>query len=155
VPPVLSPEVTGVDVLELRVHCPGDHGECQALWLVPSVLTATPAAAEGKEFVGEWVDANIPGQPGMRAVWTIAHKKGEWAVAVAFVTGNKIAGTAEGTDIKFADGKLEFAVHHIKKVAPNWQDTTNVATVNGDKMEMKFSSAGGGGGSATLARVKK
>ena len=31
-------DVTGVDVLELRVECPGDYTNAQAVWVEPRVL---------------------------------------------------------------------------------------------------------------------
>lgn len=34
-----SVSVVGVEVLELRVHCPGSYGEAQAVWLDPYILT--------------------------------------------------------------------------------------------------------------------
>src|SRR5262249_19684663 len=61
--------VTGVDVLELRVHCPGNESYAHAVWLDPYIMTTRvetrPAVAvddTAKQFVGLWAEQNVAGQ---------------------------------------------------------------------------------------------
>ncbi len=144
--------VTGVDVLELRVHCPGSQGYAHAVWLDPHVLTTSkvevrpPATVDdsAKLFVGLWSEQNVAGQ-GVDALYTIDNRGGRWSIVVQYLRRRQVVGTAEGTDIKYADGKLTFGLHHVKKVAAHWEDSTDVATVDRDRIEIKWKTPTAGG----------
>jgi hypothetical protein len=154
--------VTGVDVLELRVHCPGSYGEAHAVWLEPYVLTTGPAKVPastpppdegGQQFIGTWT-GTVAGTGAVRELMTIGVNKGQWSVKIVYFRGNKAVGLAESTEANYAAGKLTYSLHHIRKVAPNWQDSSNVASVQGDRLECQWK-AGAASGTSTLLRVQK
>jgi hypothetical protein len=151
--------VAGVDVLELHVRCPGDNTYAHAVWLDPYIVTGgagkRPATEDAKEqFVGDW-ELTLRNDPTMRMVWSISHRKGMWTITGEFIRGREVLGTTRGQDIKSVDGKLIFVMHHVKKVAPNWQDGFVTATVQGDRLDYDSTDAGGRADHATMTRMKK
>jgi hypothetical protein len=152
-------KVAGVDVLELRISCPGDHSFCHPVWLDPYIMTSkAPAKAPvdesgGKQFVGVWLDQNVAGQANLNSLTTISKQGGMWVLQTQYVRKMQVVGLAVGRDVKYADGKLTYELHHVKKVAANWDDSENVATMAGGKMEVKWKTRGVRG-TNVLTRVK-
>lgn len=153
--------VKDVEELELRVNCPGNLAYCHAVWLDPYITRGgkaetqpkTPIDDEGaKKFVGVWNEKNVVGT-GVDAIYTFANQGGNWTIKVQYLRRNKVVGTAEGKNIKYADGKLTFGLHHVQKVEPHWEDSADVATVDGDKAEIKWKTPTAGG-TNHLTRMK-
>jgi hypothetical protein len=153
-----SVSVAGVDVLELRVSCPGDQSYAHAVWLDPYIMTTKlekrpPIDDTGKPFVGVWAEQNVAGS-GVDALYTFNNQRGMWTLQVQYLRRRQVVGLAEGTDLKLADGKLTFGLHHVRKVAAHWEDSTDVATVKGDRMEIRWKTPTAGGTNA-LTRIRR
>jgi hypothetical protein len=152
--------VAGVEVLELRVHCPGFNGDGHAVWLDPYLLTASAEAAPTPEggdiaqrFVGDWKPATPP-TDGIDSIWSFRNQKGKWNIQITYYKGKQMVGFARGLNPSFADGKLTFLGHHVQKVAPHWQDATSTLTLKGEQLEVRWSD-GRFSGTLMLVRLKK
>jgi S1-C subfamily serine protease len=165
--PIKSPKVTdecqldlsGVDVLELRVSIPGDFGRARAIWVDPHVLTGDAPA--GPARAGAGLDPAIAGLvgkwkgqvDGLTEIWTVQEAAGKWTVTGRYLDGDTEVGNFVGESVQLTEKVLSYVHVYQKQPFRPW---LNRATCTAELIDGKFTytwRVGGSSGTRALVRV--
>jgi hypothetical protein len=165
--PIQSPKVTdecqldlsGVDVLELRVNIPGALGRARAIWVDPHVLTGDMAAESVRAGAGpDPATAGLVGKwkgqvDGLTEIWTVQEAGGKWTVTGRYLEGDTEVGNFVGESVQLTGKVLSYVHVYQKQPFRPW---FNRATCTAELIDGKFTytwRVGGSSGTRALVRV--